>query len=128
MTFSLWEQILMRPYTERIALVYWTLVQCKKLIGTLFGTNRVIVPRRRAREQFFSCSSRPWVRVLLEKIGKVPRKPRPNLQGVASVLKLLAKLGQHGLNPKASQLKTEDIVDMSLCKKFDESGFMDGRY
>jgi hypothetical protein len=63
--------------------------------------------------------------VLSEKIGKVPRKPCPNLQGVASVLKLLA---QHGLNPKAAQLKTEDIVDMSLCKKFDESGFMDGRY
>jgi hypothetical protein len=72
-----------------------------------------------------SCSSRPWVRVLLEKIGTVPRKPCPNLQGVASVLKLL---GQHGLNPKASQLKTDDIVDISLCKKFDETGFMDGRY
>src|SRR5678815_578542 len=102
----------MRQYTERIALVYWTLVQYKKLIGTLFETSRVIGPRRRVRKQFVSCSSRPWVRVLSEKIGKVPRKPCPNLQGVASVLKLLA---QHGLNPKASQLKTDDIVDMSLC-------------
>jgi hypothetical protein len=41
------------------------------------------------------------------------------------VLKLLV---QHGLNPKASQLTTDDIVDMSLCKKFDETGFMGGRY
>lgn len=41
---------------------------------------------------------------------------------------MLKLLVQHGLNLKASQLKTEDIVDMSLCKKFDESGFMDGRY
>ena len=61
----------MRQYTERIALVYWTLVQCKKLIGTLFETSRVIGPRRRVRKQFVSCSSRPWVRVSLEKIGKV---------------------------------------------------------
>ena len=60
-----------------------------------------------------------------QRVDGLPRKPCPDLQGVASVLKLLT---QHGLNPKAAQLKTEDIVDMSLCKKFDESGFMDGRY
>jgi hypothetical protein len=41
------------------------------------------------------------------------------------VLKLLV---QHGLNPKAAQLKREDIVDMSLCKKLDDSGFMDRLY
>ena len=38
---------------------------------------------------------------------------------------MLKLLVQHGLNPKAAQLKTDDIVDMSLCKKFDETGFMD---
>jgi hypothetical protein len=48
-----------------------------------------------------------------QRVDGLPRKPCPNLQGVASVLKPLV---QHGLNPKASQLKTEDIVDMSLCK------------
>jgi hypothetical protein len=58
-------------------------------------------------------------------VDGLPRKPCPNLQRVASVLKLLV---QHGLNLKASQLKTEDIVNMSLCKKFVESGFMHGRY
>lgn len=57
-----------------------------------------------------------------QRVDGLPRKPCPNLPGVASVLKLLV---QHGLNPKAAQLKTENIVDMSLCKKFDESGFMD---
>jgi NitT/TauT family transport system substrate-binding protein len=66
---------------------------------------------------------------LLEKTYKrvddLPPKPCPNLAGVDSVLKLLV---QHGLNPKAAQLKREDIVDMSLCKKFDESGFMDRLY
>jgi ABC-type nitrate/sulfonate/bicarbonate transport system substrate-binding protein len=60
-----------------------------------------------------------------QRVDDLPRKPCPNLQGVASVLKLLV---QHGLNPKAAQLKTEDIVDMSLCKKFDESGFMNRLY
>jgi NitT/TauT family transport system substrate-binding protein len=56
-----------------------------------------------------------------QRVDGLPRKPCPNLQGVASVLKLLV---QHGLNSKAAQLKTEDIADMSLCKKFEESGLM----
>src|SRR3990172_474787 len=56
---------------------------------------------------------------------KLPRKPCPTLEGVASVLKLMA---QHGINARASQFKPEDVVDMSLCKKLDESGFMDRLY
>jgi len=59
------------------------------------------------------------------KVDDLPRKPCPSLPGVASVLKLLV---QHGLNPKAAQLKPEDIADMSLCKRLDESGFMDRLY
>lgn len=57
--------------------------------------------------------------------AKLPRKPCPTLEGVASVLKLMA---QHGLNPKAAQLKPEEVTDMSLCKKLDESGFIDQLY
>ncbi|MGH7817921.1 MAG: ABC transporter substrate-binding protein, partial [Candidatus Binatia bacterium] len=49
-----------------------------------------------------------------------PRKPCPSLPGIASVLKLME---QHGLNAKAAALKPEDIADMSLCKKLDDSGF-----
>jgi len=49
-----------------------------------------------------------------------PRKPCPSLPGIASVLKLMT---QHGINPKAADLKPEDIADMSLCKKLDDSGF-----
>jgi NitT/TauT family transport system substrate-binding protein len=60
-----------------------------------------------------------------QRVDGLPPKPCPNIPGVASVLKLLV---QHGLNPKASQLKTEDIADMSVCKKLDESGFMDRLY
>ena len=50
----------------------------------------------------------------------IPRKPCPSLVGIASVLKLMA---QHGINSKAAELKPEDIADMSLCRKLDESGF-----
>ena len=54
-----------------------------------------------------------------------PRKPCPTMRGVASVLKLMA---QHGINPKAAQLTAEDIVDPSICKRLDETGFIDRLY
>ncbi|HEV8341560.1 MAG TPA: ABC transporter substrate-binding protein [Candidatus Binatia bacterium] len=56
---------------------------------------------------------------------ELPRKPCPTLEGVASVLKLMA---HHGLNSKAMQLKPEDVADMSLCRKLEESGFVDRLY
>jgi hypothetical protein len=55
----------------------------------------------------------------------LPKKPCPSLEGIASVLKLMA---QHGINPKAALLKPEDVADMSVCKKLEESGFMDKVY
>jgi hypothetical protein len=44
------------------------------------------------------------------------------LAGIASVLKFMA---QHGLNPKAPDLKPEDIADMSVCRRLEETGFFD---
>ena len=64
-------------------------------------------------------------RAYLDLRKELPRKPCPTLEGVASVLRLMA---HHGLNSKATQLKPEDVVDLSLCKKLDESGFMDRAY
>jgi NitT/TauT family transport system substrate-binding protein len=58
-------------------------------------------------------------------VGEVPRKPCPSMEGVASVLKLMA---QHGLNAKATQVKPEEVADLSLCKKFEESGFFGSLY
>jgi NitT/TauT family transport system substrate-binding protein len=55
----------------------------------------------------------------------LPRKPCPTAKGAALVLKLMA---QYGINPKAAQLQTDDVVDMSLCTKLDESGFIDRAY
>ena len=56
---------------------------------------------------------------------RLPRKPCPTLPGLASVIKLMV---QHGINAKAAQLKPEDVVDMSFCKRLDESGFFDRLY
>lgn len=56
---------------------------------------------------------------------ELPRKPCPTLEGVDSVLKLMA---QHGLNAKATQVRPEEVADTSLCKKLDDSGFMDRLY
>ena len=55
----------------------------------------------------------------------LPRKPCPTPKGAALVLKLMA---QYGINPKAAQLQSDDVVDMSLCTKLDQSGFMDRLY
>ena len=58
-------------------------------------------------------------------VAGLPKQPCPSMEGVVSVLKLMA---QHGLNAKASQVKPEDIVDMSFCKRFEDSGFFRSLY
>lgn len=58
-------------------------------------------------------------------VAELPKKPCPTMEGVASVIKLMA---QHGLNPKASQVKPEELADMSYCKRFEESGFFRSLY
>jgi hypothetical protein len=37
-------------------------------------------------------------------------------------------MAQYGINPKAAQLQTDDVVDMSPCMQLDESGFIDRLY
>jgi hypothetical protein len=46
-------------------------------------------------------------------------------EGVVAMLKLMT---QHGLNPKAAQVKPNDITDMSYCKKFEDSEFCRSLY
>jgi NitT/TauT family transport system substrate-binding protein len=58
-------------------------------------------------------------------VATLPKRPCPSMPGVSSMIKLMA---QHGLNPKASQVKAEDLVDMSYCKRFEESGFFKSLY
>jgi NitT/TauT family transport system substrate-binding protein len=58
-------------------------------------------------------------------VAALPRQPCPSMEGVASMLKLMV---QHGLNPKAAQVKAEDLVDMSYCKRFEDTGFFKRLY
>lgn len=58
-------------------------------------------------------------------ISALPRHPCPSTEGIIAMLKLMA---QHGLNAKASQIKPEEIADMSYCKRFEESGFFRNLY
>jgi len=58
-------------------------------------------------------------------IAALPRRPCPSMEGVNSMLKLMA---QHGLNAKAAQVKAEELVDMSYCKRFEDSGFFKSLY
>ena len=58
-------------------------------------------------------------------VAELPKKPCPTMEGVASVIKLMA---QHGLNAKAAQVKPGEIADLSLCKKFEETGFFRSLY
>jgi NitT/TauT family transport system substrate-binding protein len=58
-------------------------------------------------------------------VAALPRQPCPSTEGIIAMLKLMA---QHGLNAKASQIKPEEIADMSYCKRFEESGFFRSLY
>ena len=53
-------------------------------------------------------------------IRLLERKPYPNMEAVKRTIETMATW-----NPKASQLKAEDIVDVSMLTKLDETGFID---
>lgn len=86
--------------------------------------NKEIVMRSLARNLRLDKPDR-LEKAYVQLMGELPKKPCPSMEGVASVLKLMV---QHGLNPKAAQLKPEEIVDMSICKKFEDSGFFKSLY
>jgi hypothetical protein len=52
-------------------------------------------------------------RTYQELLMEVPRKPCPRYEGAASALKLMA---QYGLNPKAAQLRPEDVIDTDCAR------------
>jgi ABC-type nitrate/sulfonate/bicarbonate transport system substrate-binding protein len=52
-------------------------------------------------------------------VEELPRNICPTVPGVRSVLKLMVELG---INPKASQIKTEEVVDLALCKRLGGDG------
>ena len=53
-------------------------------------------------------------------LTSVDRKPIPSLEGMRNIRRLMALL-----NPKAANVKIEDLVDGRLIQKLDDSGFID---
>jgi len=58
-------------------------------------------------------------------VAALPKRPCPSLDGMNAVIKLMA---QHGINAKAAQLKAEDELDLSFCKRFEDNGFFKSLY
>jgi NitT/TauT family transport system substrate-binding protein len=52
--------------------------------------------------------------VYAELVEELPRNICPTNAGIRSIMKLMAEFG---INAKAAQLKVEDVVDLTLCKK-----------
>jgi ABC-type nitrate/sulfonate/bicarbonate transport system substrate-binding protein len=52
-------------------------------------------------------------------VEELPRNICPTMPGVRSVLKLMVELG---INLKASQVKTKEVVDFALCKRLGGDG------
>lgn len=50
-----------------------------------------------------------------ELVEDLPRSICPTVPGVRSIMKLMVDLG---INPKAANLKAEDVVDLTWCKKW----------
>jgi NitT/TauT family transport system substrate-binding protein len=52
-------------------------------------------------------------------VEELPRGICPTVAGIRSVMKFMVELG---LNPKAAQLKTDDVVDLTLCRRLGGEG------
>lgn len=95
--------------------------------GTAFvhkPANKEIVVRSLARNLRLDKGER-IEKAYQQLVAALPKRPCPSMEGVAAMLKLMT---QHGLNPKASQVKPDDIADMSYCKRFEANGFFRSLY
>jgi ABC-type nitrate/sulfonate/bicarbonate transport system substrate-binding protein len=52
--------------------------------------------------------------------GGLEKKPYPSLEGVRNVQRLMLSS-----NPRVGELKLEDVIDRSIVRKLDDSGFID---
>jgi hypothetical protein len=53
--------------------------------------------------------------VYADLVEDLPRSICPTVPGVRSIMKLMTEFN---INPKASQVKVEDVVDLTLCKRW----------
>ncbi|MGH7817299.1 MAG: hypothetical protein ACREOR_07910, partial [Candidatus Binatia bacterium] len=54
-----------------------------------------------------------------ELVEELPRNICPTIAGIRSITKLMVEFG---INAKAAQLKVEDVVDLTLCKRLGGDG------
>ena len=78
----------------------------KSVLQTMVKQLRIATPER----------AEPFYAQLVEEL---PRNICPSTAGVRSILKLMAELG---INPKAAGLKTEDVIDLGLCRRLGGDG------
>jgi NitT/TauT family transport system substrate-binding protein len=78
----------------------------KSVLQTMVKQLRIATPER----------AEPFYAQLVEEL---PRNICPTTAGVRSILKLMAELG---INPKAAGLKTEDVIDLGLCRRLGGDG------
>jgi ABC-type nitrate/sulfonate/bicarbonate transport system substrate-binding protein len=57
--------------------------------------------------------------VYADLVEDLPRSICPTVPGVRSIMKLMTEFN---INPKASQVKVEDVVDLTLCKRWGGEG------
>ena len=55
--------------------------------------------------------------------GGLEKKPHPSLEGVRNVRRLMLIS-----NPRVGEIKLEELVDRSIMRKLDDSGFIDRLY
>jgi NitT/TauT family transport system substrate-binding protein len=55
--------------------------------------------------------------------GGLEKKPHPSLEGVRNVQRLMLSS-----NPRVGEVKLEDVIDRSIMRKLDDSGFIDRMY
>ena len=55
--------------------------------------------------------------------GGLEKKPHPSLEGVRNVQRLMLSS-----NPRVGEVKLEEIIDGSIVRKLDDSGFIDRLY
>jgi hypothetical protein len=56
-------------------------------------------------------------------VKDVDHKPFPSLDGLRNVQRMLKTR-----NPKIGEVKTEEVIDVRIMRKLDESGFIDRAY
>jgi hypothetical protein len=95
------------------------MVLLDSLAFTLAPVNKNVVTRtimRRLQINDLSVAEEGYQDLLTS----VERKPFPSLEGMRNIRRLMATQ-----NPKAANVKIEDLIDARLIRKLDENGYID---